>query len=246
MFHKIDLEYNGQAVDSKASRVVAILAVTGLLAALMFVLLNYDAHTAGLRIQVEEKINVSGVTNPVTAVLLNFRAYDTLLEIAVLLIVVIAVLPTRNNHAPLVQFSGNQNASLVLLTLQRWIAPTLILFAGYLLWAGAYKPGGAFQAGALLAGTCVLMFQSEQYRANYTATVARYLMAAGLAVFVATGTALIWLGGSLLGYPSGSAPVFILLIEGAATVSIAISLASLYSSLTNTSNYGVGRSQGGV
>ena len=37
-------------------------------------------------------LQVSGVSNPVTAVLLNFRAYDTLLELAVLLAAVLGIL----------------------------------------------------------------------------------------------------------------------------------------------------------
>lgn len=246
MFNKVDLQYHGKAVDSKASKTVVILAVTSLLTVLILVLLNHDAHSVGLRVHVEEKINLSGVTNPVTAVLLNFRAYDTLLEIAVLLIVVIAVLPPRNNDAPLVLYSEKQNADFVLLALQRWIAPTLVLFSGYLLWAGAYKPGGAFQAGALLASTCVLMLQSGQYSANYTAGIARCLLAAGLAVFVTAALALIWFGGSLLSYPPSSAHIFILLIECAATVSIAIALACLYSSLILTPNSGGIHPKGGV
>lgn len=244
MFNKINLEYDGPALDPNGSTAVVTLAVIGLLYALILILINYGAHSEGLRIYVEDKIDVSGVTNPVTAVLLNFRAYDTLLEIAVLLIVVIAVLPTRNNGAPLVQHSGRQNADFVLLALQRWIAPTLVLFAGYLLWAGAFKPGGAFQAGALLAGTCVLIFQTGLYRTNYTSFIARCLLAAGLTVFVAIGSVLIWFGGSLLTYPPGVASLLILLIEGIATVSIAIALASLYSSLTDTTPARTHRSEG--
>lgn len=244
MFNKINLEYDGSALDPKASKIIVTLAVTGLLYALFLILLNHDSHHEGLRIYVEDKITVSGVTNPVTAVLLNFRAYDTLLEIAVLLIVVIAVLPARNNDAPIIQHSGHQNADFVLLALQRWIAPTLVLFAGYLLWAGAFKPGGAFQASALLAGTCVLIFQTGLYRTNYTSLIARCLLAAGLAVFVAIGTVLIWFGGSLLTYPPGVASLLILLIEGIATVSIAIALASLYSSLTDSTPAVSRRSEG--
>ncbi|WP_185233713.1 MnhB domain-containing protein [Teredinibacter franksiae] len=231
MFKKMDLEYHGRALDPKASRVIAALAVIGLLFTLILIVLNHDARGEGLRGQVEANIDISGVTNPVTAVLLNFRAYDTLLEIGVLLIVVIAILPSRNDNAPLVQSIGNQHTDIVLVTLQRWIAPTLVVFAGYLLWAGAYKPGGAFQAGALLAGTCVLMFQTQRYRINYTSVIARYLLAAGLAMFVITGSLLAWFEGSLLTYPPGSAHILILLIETIATVSIAIALAALYSSL---------------
>jgi multisubunit Na+/H+ antiporter MnhB subunit len=235
MFNRIDINYHGPAKDPNASRLLAVFSVIGLLIVLILVLLNHDAHTAGLRPYVEESLSSSGVTNPVTAVLLNFRAYDTLLEIAALLIVVIAVLPISNHKAPPIQNMQGANHDLVLSSLQRWLAPAVLMYAGYLLWAGATQPGGAFQAGALLAGACVLMFQSGVYRVNYTSIMARSLISCGLAIFIAVAIALIWFEGSLLTYPLGSAGLLILLIESAATVSIATGLASLYSSLIDIS-----------
>jgi multisubunit Na+/H+ antiporter MnhB subunit len=231
MFNQIDLKYDGPASDPNASRFIVACSVLGFLIVMILVLFNHDAHNGGLRPYIEESISSSGVTNPVTAVLLNFRAYDTLLEIAVLLIVVIAVLPIRDHKAPLVQSIERTNHDLVLTSLQRWLAPTVLMFAGYLLWAGATQPGGAFQAGALLAGACVLMFQTGTYRINYTSIMARSLMACGLVMFIAVGIALVWFEGSLLSYPQDYAGVLILLIESCATLSIAICLASLYSNL---------------
>jgi multisubunit Na+/H+ antiporter MnhB subunit len=238
MFNQIDLEYNGPVYDPKASWLITVFSVLGFLTVLTLVLLNYDAHNSGLRPYVEGSLSSSGVTNPVTAVLLNFRAYDTLLEIAVLLIVVIAVLPLRNAKTSLVRCIEVTNHDLVLTSLQRWLAPAVLMFAGYLLWAGATQPGGAFQAGALLAGACVLMFQTGVYRVNYTSIMARSLMTCGLAMFIAVGLVLIWFEGSLLKYPQDYAGVLILLIESGATLSIAICLASLYSSLIDIPSTG--------
>jgi multisubunit Na+/H+ antiporter MnhB subunit len=41
-----------------------------------------------------ERVPESGVSNPVTAVLLNFRAYDTLLELAVLMAAILGIWST--------------------------------------------------------------------------------------------------------------------------------------------------------
>jgi multisubunit Na+/H+ antiporter MnhB subunit len=235
MFNKIDLEYDGAVVDPKTSRLIAGLSIMGLLFFLILMLLNHSGDNGGIGPYVDQNINLSGVTNPVTAVLLNFRAYDTLLELAVLLIVVVAVLPSHNSQVPLVQRIVAPEHNLVILALQRWIAPAVLVFAGYLLWAGASQPGGAFQAGALLAGTCVLMFQTGSYRVNYTSIMARHLLVVGLAMFVIVGLALIYFAGNLLNYPANYAGLLILLIEGCATVSIGIALASLYSSLIDFS-----------
>ena len=235
MFNKIDLDYNGSAWDSASSRLVAGLSVAGLLFFLVFMLLKHDVHNTGIRLYVDDNIDLSGVSNPVTAVLLNFRAYDTLLELAVLLIVVIATLPGHNQQGPLVKRMVQGEHNLVILALQRGIAPSVLMFAGYLLWAGASQPGGAFQAGALLAGTCVLMLQTGTYRINYTSIMARQLLALGLVFFVAVGLALIFFEGNLLNYPADHGGLLILLIEGCATVSIAVTLSSLYSNLVDPS-----------
>lgn len=235
MFNKIDLEYNGAVIDPKALPLITGLSVVALLVFLILMLLNHEAHFGGIHYLVDDNINLSGVTNPVTAVLLNFRAYDTLLELAVLLIAVIAVLPRHDHQTPVVQRTVEPEYNLVILTLQRWISPALLMFAGYLLWAGASHPGGAFQAGSLLAGACVLMFQTGTYCINYTSIMARNLLVVGLVVFIAVALILICFEGNLLNYPANYAGLLILLIEGGATVSIAIALASLYSSLIEPS-----------
>ncbi len=45
----------------------------------------------GLEALVAEHLDASGTRNPVTAVLLNFRGYDTLLELGVLLLALLGV-----------------------------------------------------------------------------------------------------------------------------------------------------------
>ena len=93
------------------------------------------------------KLPESGVTNPVTAVLLNYRGYDTPLEVGVLLLAIAgawccaAEMARRRSAGP----PAADVAAARLL-------PVLVLSAGYLLWIGVFAPGGAFQGGALLGG----------------------------------------------------------------------------------------------
>jgi len=121
---------------------IAVLII--MTAGLAYVLLTLPEVAPGLSIQVTQNLQLSGVENPVTAVLLNFRAYDTLLELGVLLLALLAVwslgtLPKFRETAP----------GAILETLSAVLIPLLILVAGYLLWVGASAPGGAFQAGAV-------------------------------------------------------------------------------------------------
>ena len=116
-------------------------------------LLTLPPFAHSLPTQVAERLPESGVSHPVTAVLLNFRGYDTLLEVAVLLLALLGVLTQTGAD------SGQRPPSrLPVLVLEaRLLVPLTLMVAGYLLWCGAFRPGGAFQAGAVLAAAAVLL-----------------------------------------------------------------------------------------
>jgi multisubunit Na+/H+ antiporter MnhB subunit len=197
----------------------------GLAAAVGWALLDAMAGSDGTRLAELAGAHIahSGVSNPVTAVLLNFRAYDTLLELAVVLAAVLGVLslgPARPGFEP---------AGPVLGSLVRLLLPLLIVTAGYLLWVGAHAPGGAFQAGATLAAAAVLLRLGGRAEAGLPAAGAlRWLLIAGIALFVVVGLAVIGPERAFLQYPPGWAGALILLIETAATLSIAVALALAY------------------
>ena len=168
---------------------------------------------------ISENLATSGVSNPVTAVLLNFRAYDTLLELAVLLTAVLGIF-ALGRATP-----GYQPAGPIFAGLVRWLVPVLILTAGYLLWVGAHAPGGAFQAGATLAAAGVVLRLAGRSRTGLPDGVAlRIVMAAGVGAFLLVGLILLLLGRPFLGYPPAWAGALILLIETAAMLSIAATL----------------------
>jgi len=168
---------------------------------------------------ISENLAASGVSNPVTAVLLNFRAYDTLLELAVLLTAVLGIF-SLGQATP-----GYQPAGPIFDGLVRWLVPVLILTAGYLLWVGAHAPGGAFQAGAILAAAGVVLRLAGRSRTGLPDGFAlRIVMAAGVGVFLLVGLSLLLLGRPFLGYPPAWAGALILLIETAAMLSIAATL----------------------
>jgi multisubunit Na+/H+ antiporter MnhB subunit len=181
-------------------------------------------ESAGLREAVVAQMDRSGVSHPVTAVLLNFRGYDTLLEVAVLLLALVAAWSLR--LAP--PGRSPERPGLVLRELVRLLVPVLIVLAGYLLWLGAHAPGGAFQAGALLAGAGVLLALVEVRPLGAAPPFALRLLAAlGVLVFLAVALLAMW-GGRLLEYPPEWAGLLILTIESAATVSIGLALAYLF------------------
>jgi len=173
---------------------------------------------------VEEALAGSGAENPVTAVLLDFRGYDTLLEIAVLTATLAGVWAL--GPAPLIR---ETTPSPVLLGLNSVLLPLAPLIAAYLLWAGATRPGGAFQAGAVLAAAGVLFIISGRHpRQRLPEAFLRPAIVIGLAIFIGVGLGVMGDGRNFLQYPADLAGAFMLLVELAATVSIAVILASLF------------------
>ncbi len=205
-------------------RLLLVILLSVLTAVLGYAVLNLAPLAPGLSEQVTLKLDASGVSNPVTAVLLNFRAYDTLLELGVLLL---ALLGTWSLGA--IPERREPSRGPVLDMLSRLLVPLLILVAGYLLWVGAHAPGGAFQAGSVLGAAGVLLLLAGwRPDTRFTGLPLRMALVAGLGVFVVVGVVLILMGGRLLEYPPPFAATLILLIEAAATLSIGITLAALF------------------
>ncbi len=201
-----------------------VLAGTALLAAatgLLWSLQLLPAEPGGLGPLVAEHLADSGVDHPVTGVLLNFRGYDTLLEVAVLLLAVIAIWCL--DEAP--PFLRRPLASPVLAGFNRILLPILLLSAGYLLWLGSHAPGGAFQAASLLAaGMLLALFSGASLPARWSGPVLRLLLVLGFLFFLATATLGPLTGRALLHYPPAWEKPLILLVECFLTLSIALIL----------------------
>lgn len=198
----------------------SMLLLGGLGVMLGFALLSMPPAGRGLGDDVLANVERSGVESAVTAVLMNFRGYDTLLELAVLFLALLGVWATGPSRAP-----SLDPPVLVLRIMNALLVPFLTLFAAYLLWAGSHAPGGAFQAGAVAGAAGVLVVLSGRPSARHApAWLSRLLIVLGLIAFLAVGAVTALAGGSLLEYPQGAAKPLILLIESAAMVSIASSL----------------------
>lgn len=134
-------------------RITLVLLITCLALALGWAVWALPLDQPGLRDVVQSEMPRSGVDNPVTAVLLNFRGYDTLLEVGVLLIALLGVWSLPRGSSP--QGVTTLDApGPVLVAFARLLAPLMVLVAAYLTWVGAYAPGGAFQGAAVLGACC--------------------------------------------------------------------------------------------
>lgn len=183
----------------------------------------------GLLPDIQDQLRSSGVSHPITAVLLNFRAWDTWLELGVLFLASLAVLVIHRTENVAALPSLPVAPSPTLSWLARTMLPLLILIGGYLLWAGSRSPGGAFQSGAILGAAGVLLRLGGY---NPLAKIAnlpfRVVLTLGFFMFSTIGAAALLGGGNLLEYPKSWAGTLILAIEIAATASIALTLNVVY------------------
>lgn len=183
-------------------------------------------ETPALRDLVYEHLGTTGLTNPITAVILDFRSYDTLMEIGVLLIGAIGVYTVS---AQAEKLPGELPvASPVLRAFIHLLTPPILITSAYMVWIGSKAPGGAFQAGALLGGAgVILQLAGHDLGLSDKRQLTRIGVAAAFLLFLATATALL-VQGNLLRYPTGQAKHYILVIELMATLSIALTLAVVF------------------
>ncbi len=172
------------------------------------------------------------IGNPVTAVLLAYRAIDTLLEKIVLLLALLGVWSLAPDRfwggAPGQPHAAQQDGALALLA--RLLPPVGIVVGVYILWVGAVAPGGAFQGGAILAAMWILVMIAGLRDAPATGgRRVRLLLVVGPAVFLAVGLAGFVVADGFLAYPASYAKPLIIAIEVVLTLSIAVILGLLAS-----------------
>ena len=114
-----------------------------------------------------------GVPNIITGILLTYRGFDTLGEVAVLFMVAAGVGlllgergPRREDVAPVEPEATPsteivQNGATVLL-------PLIAIFAAYIIMNGHLSAGGGFQGGAIIAsGVMLLLLAKPEYRVDH-------------------------------------------------------------------------------
>jgi multisubunit Na+/H+ antiporter MnhB subunit len=172
----------------------------------------------------------TGMGNPVSAVLLAYRALDTLLESAILPLALIGVWSLASDRLwggrPGLKYRADREGVLVFLA--QLLPPFGVLMGIYMVWIGTDYPGGKFQGGTILAAMWIL---TRMAGITDTPPISRrwlrIVLIAGPAAFLAIGFAGFAVPGTFLAYPAGFEKPIILIIEAAMTPSIAAALALL-------------------
>lgn len=212
---------------------MALLPLAGLLIAAVA---SLPPAADGLSNRVAGEMPSSGVLHPLTAVLLNFRGYDTLLEIAVLLVAVMAVWSLDQHPPRKFRWRTLTHQNPVLRVGLGMLIPVMVVAAGYMIWVGAYRPGGAFQSGAILGSAAVTLISAGMISAPLARSAGvRICLASGFVFFIAVTIATMLSKGSLLEYPVEWSGSLILMIESLLAVSIGAALAGLFAGVAGAS-----------
>jgi len=204
------------------------LVCLAILVPLLMVVARSPATGTGLASAVSASMDATGVTHDVTAVLLNFRSFDTLLELTVLFVAVLAALTLRVMDTSRVPITIPKIPDPVTDWLWRLLLPLLVTVAGYLLWLGSFTAGGAFQSGIVLAATIILLALTGQRTLELLPSLLwRILLVVGLLSFILVGIAMLVSGRAFLDYPQQWAGGLILMMEVTASLTIATALVTL-------------------
>jgi len=117
------------------------------------------------------KLNATeGVANAVTTVVVFFRGFDTLGEIAVLFIASLGIgLMLHSNSKCNIKAESN----FMLQTASRLLFPIIMLFGTYVMIYGHLSPGGGFQGGVIIAsGVLLLLISHKTFEVPHSVIVA--------------------------------------------------------------------------
>ena len=212
------------------TRVVAAAGAAAVTATLALCVLTLPEPAPTLAPQTAANIAVTGVANPITAVLLAFRAMDTLLEAVVLVFALVGVWSLGPDDAwgghPGPRHRADPNG--ILAYLARVLPPIGIIVGMYIFWVGADHPGGKFQGATIVAAMWLLVIMAGLADAPpISRTWVRVGLVAGPLVFIAIGLVGAATAGAFLAWPEGYAKPLIIVIELALMPTLALILALL-------------------
>lgn len=175
--------------------------------------INYNGSLVHL---VQQNLSTSGSKSDVTAVLLNFRGYDTLLEIVVISTLPIGIKILIDYNVNFFKF----NIERITHEYLKIFLPILLMLSGYVLLSGTTTFGGAFQAGLL--GSIFLYLYSIFYNKRVYNKHYFKLTQMGFVSFIFIGLITIITNDTFLRFRQNESFWFITIIELAIAISISL------------------------
>lgn len=146
-------------------RRLAVIVAIAIIAMIFAGLVRDYAEQAALRPLAEAYVTgvpqQLGAPNVITGILLTFRAFDTLGEVAVLFMVAASVgllLSVDKSEEPK---DDRRRASEILQNGAEILLPLIFIFAAYIIMNGHLSAGGGFQGGAVIASGVMLLLLAK-------------------------------------------------------------------------------------
>ncbi len=199
----------------------------------------------------EKGLEETGVPNIVTAVLADYRSYDTLFEAVVVFaagLIVLTLLRRTPRRRPKLVLPRPQRESqdIVLQGAARLLIPAIQVFALYVVAHGHYSPGGGFQGGVIFGASFILLavcYDLQTALARFQEHIVLVCCAAGVLLYAGVGALCMALGWNFLGYAAlagmlGSTEVMarshgILAVEIGVGITVMAIMVSLYIDLAS-------------
>ncbi|MBT3637254.1 MAG: hypothetical protein HN531_09955 [Opitutae bacterium] len=147
------------------------------------------------------------VPNMVTAVLADYRGFDTMLETVVVFIAGMAVLAILRNFSRKKPVKRGHEVSvepdLIVTNTVRLVVPVIQIFSFYVLAHGHVSPGGGFQGGVLMGASFILIALSwdlERALTRFPINRCMVVAALGILLYAGIGVLSMALGGEFLDY----------------------------------------------
>lgn len=178
------------------------------LAVCMFHLINVDRPMSKVsEYYLNSAVEDTNCKNIVGAVLFDYRAFDTMIEIIVLFSVSLGtgVLFTHNRFK-----LSSEGMGIIIKTALSYHLPFIFIFCFYLLFFGHTSAGGGFQGGVILATISIMIavvYGIGHYRGVISQRLEGFLEVFGGIVFILLGFLSIYYGGNYLSNKSARIPM---------------------------------------
>lgn len=136
-----------------------------------------------------------GIASTVTAILADYRAYDTLLETMVIFIGGISILFVSEGSLNYKAESQDQ----LIGVMTKCILPIIILFSLYIQMHGEVSPGGGFQAGAMF-GLSLILYSLGYDNKFFSVEKLKNYAVIGISIYLFTGLICVLLDTEFLNY----------------------------------------------
>lgn len=149
------------------------------------------------------------VPNMVTAILADYRGYDTLFETVVIftagtaIIAILGLYPVRFQSQKLPPDVEVKDRDLIIIQTCRMLLPVIQLFGLYVIAHGHYSPGGGFQGGVILGASLILWAIARDLPAALNRVSIRRAMilaSVGILIYAGIGALCLVFNGNFLDY----------------------------------------------